>query len=97
VLRDGCFFQGVIILISTFCVPVCAYHFQGLSKAFHYHIQVKLFICFFEIEIPFSVIGRCSQVPTSHWQEQEAGGFRYDFTESQAASCINISVSKSPL
>jgi hypothetical protein len=31
--------------------------------------------------IPFSVIGRCFLVPTSHWLV--AGFFRCDFTESQ--------------
>ncbi len=41
----------------------------------------------------FSVIGRCSLVVISHWQQGKRpkiylsqGGFRYDFTESQAAS-----------
>jgi hypothetical protein len=43
------------------------------------------------LKIPFSVIGRCTLVPTSHWLQENAQkltcGFRYDFTESQAASC----------
>jgi hypothetical protein len=33
----GYFFEGLSILISTFCV--CVDGFQGLSKAFHYPIQ----------------------------------------------------------
>ncbi len=36
VSRDGYFSEGLNILISIFCV--CAGGFQGLSKAFHYHI-----------------------------------------------------------
>jgi hypothetical protein len=35
------FFEGLNILISTFCV--CADGFQGLSKAFHYPIQLLTF------------------------------------------------------
>jgi hypothetical protein len=31
-------FEGLNILISTF--SVCADGFQGLSKAFHYHVQL---------------------------------------------------------
>ena len=38
VSRDGYFFEGLSILISTFCV--CADGFQGLSKAFHYPIEL---------------------------------------------------------
>ncbi len=60
-------------LISTFCV--CADEFQGLSKAFHYRYlfsSLKLLTNFENaywnpLRIPFFVIGRCSQVPTSHW------------------------------
>ncbi len=37
----GYFFEGLNILISTFCV--CADCFQGLSKAFHYAIQLLTF------------------------------------------------------
>jgi hypothetical protein len=50
------------------------------------------------LRIPFSVIGRCSLVPTSHWLQGKyariivTGGYRYDFTESQAASCKHFSV-----
>jgi hypothetical protein len=46
------------------------------------------------LRIPFSVIGRSSLVSTSHWLQRKCArtylsqaGFRYDFTESQAASC----------
>jgi hypothetical protein len=41
VLRDGYFFEGLNILISTF--SVCADGFQDLSKAFHYRIQLLTF------------------------------------------------------
>ncbi len=41
VLRDGYFFEGLNILISTFCV--CADGFQGLSNAFHYPVQLLTF------------------------------------------------------
>jgi hypothetical protein len=37
------FFEGLNILISTFCV--CADGFQGLSKAFHYLTQILTFCC----------------------------------------------------
>ncbi len=46
--RHELFFKGLNILIWTFCE--CADGFQGLSKAFHYPIQLlTFFICFFEI------------------------------------------------
>ncbi len=38
VSRDGYFFEGLNILISTFCV--CADGFQDLSKVIHYPIQL---------------------------------------------------------
>jgi hypothetical protein len=41
------------------------------------------------LRISFSVIGRCSQVPTSHWLQGKfvvIGGLRFYFTESQEAS-----------
>jgi hypothetical protein len=41
VSRDGYFFEGINILISTFCV--CAEGFQGLSETFHYPIQLLTF------------------------------------------------------
>ncbi len=41
VSRDGYFFEGLNILISTFCV--CADSFQGFSKAVHYLIQLLTF------------------------------------------------------
>ncbi len=40
-LRDGFFFEGLNILVSTFCVS--ADGFQGLSKAFHYPKQLLTF------------------------------------------------------
>jgi hypothetical protein len=73
VLKEECdemdiFFEGLSILISTFCV--CADGFQGLSIAFHYPIQLLTFyflllklLTDFEnatetlLRIPFSVIG----------------------------------------
>ena len=39
---DGYFFKGLNILIRTFCI--CAVDFQGLSKAFHYPIQLSNFL-----------------------------------------------------
>jgi hypothetical protein len=42
VSRDGYFFDGLNILISTFCV--CADGYQGLSKAFHYPVQLLTFL-----------------------------------------------------
>jgi hypothetical protein len=47
VSRDGYFFEGVKILISTFCV--CADGFQDLSKLFTTLYNYQLFICLFEI------------------------------------------------
>jgi hypothetical protein len=41
VSRDGYFFKGLNILVSTFCV--CADAFQGRSKAFHYPLQLLTF------------------------------------------------------
>ncbi len=41
VSRDGYFFEGPNIWISTFFV--CADSFQGLSKAFHYLVQLLTF------------------------------------------------------
>jgi hypothetical protein len=69
VSREG-FFEGLKTLISTF----------RLSKAFHYPIEFLTFYLLFLSDllilkmltetlliIPFSVIGRCSPVPTPHW------------------------------
>jgi hypothetical protein len=42
VSRDGYFFEGLNILISTFCV--CADSFQGILKASHYPIQLLTFL-----------------------------------------------------
>jgi len=45
------------------------------------------------LRILFSVIGRCSLVPTSHWLQGKGGKINlslaasFSFTESQAASC----------
>ncbi len=74
------FFEGLNILISTFFV--CSAGFQGLSKAFQYPIQLLSYYFFLRnysqilkmlaetlLTIPFSVIGRCSLVPTSHWMQ----------------------------
>ncbi len=74
----GYFFKGPNILISIFCV--CADDFQGLLKAFYYSIQLLTFCLLIWNYLlivknalwnpplnSFSVIGRCSQVPNSHW------------------------------
>ncbi len=92
--RDGDFFEGPNILISTFCV--CTDGFQDLSKALNY-LLVKKMPTETLLRIPFSVIGRCSLVPISH----ELGKYaRINLshaassivTESQAASCKHFSV-----
>jgi hypothetical protein len=90
------YFEALNILISTFCV--CADGFQGLSKAFHYPVQLLTFYLLLLnyllvlkmltetlLRIPFSVIDLCFLVPTSYWLQGKCG-FRYYFTESQAAS-----------
>ncbi len=41
-MRVDIFFEGLNILIRTFCVY--ADGFQGLSKAFHYPIQLLTFL-----------------------------------------------------
>jgi hypothetical protein len=54
------------------------------------------------LRIPFAVIGQCSPAPTSHWLQGKCarinlsltGGFWYDFTKSQAASCELFSVNR---
>jgi hypothetical protein len=75
VSRDGYFFKGLNILTRTFCE--CADDFQGLSEAFYCHIQLLIFLASLKLltnfenatetllRISFSVIGRCSQVPTT--------------------------------
>jgi hypothetical protein len=75
------FWEGLNILISTFCV--CA----DLSTAFHYLIFTFLFsslkLLILKVlpetllRIPFSVIGRCSLVPTSHWLQGNAQELTY--------------------
>ncbi len=77
VLRVGFFFEGLNILINTFCVS--ADGFQDLSKAFQCPIQSLTFYFLWNyllilkmltetlLKTSFSVIGWCSQVPTSHW------------------------------
>jgi hypothetical protein len=60
---DGYFFEGLNILIHTFCA--CAVGFQGHSKLFHYPIQLLIFICFFEITYKF---WKCSsESPFCDW------------------------------
>ena len=69
------FFESLNMLICTFCE--CADSFKVFQKLFTTLYKYSLFICFFEItlkmltetllRIPFSVIGRCSLVPASHW------------------------------
>ncbi len=100
------FFEGLNILMSTLTYFVCADGLQVLLRSFHYSIQLLTFclipwnyVLEFEyasetlLRIPFSVIGRCSLVPISHWKQGKCTriklphGFWYDFTESQAASC----------
>jgi hypothetical protein len=47
VSRNGYIFEGLNILMSTFCV--CADGIQGLLKAFHYPVQLLTFYCLCEI------------------------------------------------
>ncbi len=71
-------FEGLNILISTFCV--CADSFQGILKAFQHSLQsLTIYLLLWNyllilkmliktlLRIPFSLISRCSPVPTSHW------------------------------
>ncbi len=62
----------------------------------NYLLILKMFIETLLI-IPFSVIGRCSTVSTPHWLQGKCAGLichrrlpRFDFTESQAASCMHF-------
>ncbi len=92
-------FEGLNILVSTFCI--CADCFQYLSKAFHYGYPIKLptfylllwnYLLFSKIltetllKIPFSVIGRCSLVLTSHWLQGKCARIK----SSQAASGMTL-------
>jgi hypothetical protein len=50
--------------------------FQGLSKAFRYPLQLLIFtslklVILKMLAEPFSVIGRCSLVATSHWLHEK--------------------------
>ncbi len=68
VSRDGYFFEGLNILISSFCV--CAEGFQDLSQSFHYHLALLLVLKMLTetfLRLSLSVTVRCSLVPTSHW------------------------------
>jgi hypothetical protein len=83
VSRDGFFFKGLNILISTVCV--LRWWFQDLSKASHFLLHSLTFYLFlwnfllilnmvtetFLIML-FSLIGQCSPVPTSHWLQENA-------------------------
>ncbi len=68
--RDGYFFEGLNIVISTFWV--WADGFQGLSKDFLFLwnclliLKEKIPTGTF-LRIPFAMIGRCSPAPASHW------------------------------
>ncbi len=67
------FFEGLNNLMGIICVCVFADGLQGLSKAFHYHTIFYFLFASLKmltetlLKIPFSEIGRCSLVPTSHW------------------------------
>jgi hypothetical protein len=71
------FFEGLVNLISTFCV--CADGFQRIYKSFHYPIQLLTFYLLLRnplvilkmisetlLRITFSVLDRYSLVPISH-------------------------------
>jgi len=84
------FFEVLNLLISAFCV--FADGFQVLKvflKLFITQYKNSLFICFFEItkmltdalfRISFSVIGRCSPVPISHWMQGNSHCARIDLS-----------------
>jgi hypothetical protein len=86
VSRDGYFLEDLNSFISTFCVPMRHDGFQGHSKAFHCPIQLNILKMLPEtlLRIHFSVIGRCSLVPTSHWLQGKFASINL----SQAASCM---------
>jgi hypothetical protein len=86
--------------------------FKVLQKLFTTLYNYYIFICFFETltnfenaylnspHIPFSVIGQCSLMRTSHWLQGKCARInapQYDFTEPQAAYPVAFLVSKSPL
>jgi hypothetical protein len=91
------FFEGLNILISTLTFCVCADGLQVLLQSFHYSIQLLTFyliswkylnlnmLAETLLRVPFSVIGRCSLVPTSLWKQGKCArinlshGFWYDF------------------
>ncbi len=93
VSRDGYFFEGLNILVST----VCADGFHGHSEAFYYPIQFLTFYLLLwnyllilkmltkiPFRIPLSVIGRCSIMPTTHWLQGKCARINL----SKAASCM---------
>ncbi len=47
--RNGYLFEGLNILISAF--RVFTYGFQGLSKAFHYPLQLLILICLLTLKM----------------------------------------------
>jgi hypothetical protein len=94
VARDGYFFEGLNILINTLCV--CDDCFQGLSKAFHCPIYTILNFLFASLKLLNNFEKILTETISSAdlslaaWkmcENEVTGGFQYDFTESQAASC----------
>jgi hypothetical protein len=99
VAQDGYFFESFNIFLYFLCS--CADGFQDLSKAFHLGIQSLTFCLLLlnyllllkmltetSLIIPFSVI-QCRPLIGRRENAQNklvTGDFRYDFTESQAAS-----------
>ncbi len=65
------FFDGLNILINTFCVCADGFLFTALYNYELFFASSKILILKMLTEtlrrIPFSVIGRCSLVPTCHW------------------------------
>ncbi len=96
VSRDGYFFEGLNILIGTFCVFTDG--FQRFSKAFHYPICtiIQFYLLLYGITLLTNsenanrtVTGECSPVSTSHWLQGKYAKFTH-FTGSQAASCMHF-------
>jgi hypothetical protein len=71
-----------------FLCMLCSWSFKSFSLpytviTFYLLLLNSLLFLKMRTEIPFSVIGRCSQVPTAHWLQGKCARIHF----SQAASC----------